>query len=53
LYSDITVLNGKSSELNTLTNYDTHILENDPMTQAILKNSDTITDLLNENTTTQ
>lgn len=53
LYSDITSLNGKSSELNNLVNYDTRILEADPTTQTILKNSDTIKDLLQENTLTE
>jgi hypothetical protein len=53
LYSDITILNGKSSELNNLSSYDTRTLEADPITQTILKNSDTIKDLLQENKTTQ
>lgn len=51
LYNDITLLNGKSSQLNNLSNYDTRTLEADPITQNILKNSDTITDLLQENKT--
>lgn len=53
LYSDITLLNGKSSELNNLSSYDTRTLEADPITQTILKNSDTIKDLLVENKTTE
>jgi len=53
LYSDINVLNGKSSELNNLSSYDTQILAVNDITQPILKNSDTITDLLQENKTTE
>ena len=49
LYNDITLLNGKSSELANLSNYDTRTLEANPITQTILKNSDTIYDLLQEN----
>ena len=53
LYSDITYLNGKSSELINLSSYDMHTLEADTVTQTIIKNSDTITDLLQENKTTE
>ena len=53
LYNDITSLNAKSSVLNTLSSYDTRTLEADPITQNILKNSDTIKDLIQENTTTE
>jgi len=53
LYNDISLLNGKSSELNKLSSYDTRTLEADPITQTILKNSDTIKDLLQENTLTE
>jgi len=49
LYNDITLLNGKSSELANLSNYDTRTLEANTITQTILKNSDTIYDLLQEN----
>jgi len=53
LYNDITLLNGKSSLLNNLSNYDTRTLEADIYTQTILKNSDKITDLIQENTSTK
>ncbi len=53
LYNDISLLNGKTSQLNNLSNYDTHILQADSITQPILKNSDTIQDLLLENKNTQ
>ncbi|MFA7298469.1 MAG: hypothetical protein WC010_02370 [Candidatus Absconditabacterales bacterium] len=53
LYNDISLLNGKSSELNNVSSYDTRTLEADPLTQTILKNSDTIKDLLQENTLTE
>lgn len=53
LYSDVTYLNGKSSELTKLSNYDTRSMQEDPLTQSILKTSDTISDLLQENITTQ
>lgn len=53
LYSDITILNGKSSDLINLSNYDTRTLEANPITQNVLKSSDTIQDLLQENTSTQ
>lgn len=49
LYSDITVLNGKSSELTKLLSYDTRTLQADPTTKTIFKNADTIKDLLQEN----
>ena len=51
LYNDIEYLNGKSSELNNLSSYDMHVLDTTPITQPIIKNSDTITDLLQENQT--
>lgn len=53
LYSDITSLNAKSSVLNNLSSYDTRTLEADPITQTIIKNSDTIKDVLQENTATE
>ena len=53
LYSDISSLNGKSSQLNNIVSYDTRNLEADPITQTILKNSDTIKDLLQENKSTE
>lgn len=49
LYSDITVLNGKSSDLINISSYDTRMLEANPATQTIFKNADTIKDLLQEN----
>lgn len=53
LYSDITVLNGKSSDLIDLSSYDMRTLESNPVTQPVVENSDTISDLLKENTTTE
>ncbi|MEI6672207.1 MAG: hypothetical protein WCL02_02345 [bacterium] len=53
LYSDITVLNGKSSELVNIASYDTRILEADATTKTILQNADTIKDLLQENQSVQ
>ncbi len=53
LYSDITTLNGKTSDLINLSSYDTRTLEADAITQTILKNSDTIKDLLQENKITK
>jgi len=53
LYSDITNLNHKSSELTKLSNYDIRTMQEEPTTQTIVKTSDTISDLLQENTTTQ
>lgn len=52
LYNDISYLNGKSSELHLLANYDTRTLESNAITNPILKNSDTIQDLLQENMST-
>jgi hypothetical protein len=53
LYGDISSLNAKSSQLNNLSSYDTRTLEADPITLNIIKNSDTIKDLLQENKTTE
>ena len=53
LYNDVSILNGKSSELVNLSSYDTSTLSADLATQTILKNSDTIKDLLQENKNTQ
>ncbi len=53
LYQEVTYLNEKSSELTKLSNYDLRSMQEDITTQSILKNSDTISDLLQENTTTQ
>lgn len=53
LYNDVRLLNGKTSELTNLSSYDTRTLETDPITQTILKNSDTIKDLLQENRITK
>ena len=49
LYNDITYLNAKSAELNDLSSYDVRTLENTESTKTILKSSDTITDILQEN----
>ncbi len=53
LYENITYLNGKSSELINLSSYDMRTLASNSATQPILKGSDTINDLLQENATTQ
>ena len=53
LYSDISLLNGKTSQLNRLSSYDTKILADDVLTQPILKNSDTLKDLLQDNKMTE
>lgn len=53
LYNDISVLNGKSSQLNNIGNYDTRVLEANIITQPLLKNADKITDLLQENRITE
>lgn len=53
LYNDIQYLNAKTSQLNDLASYDIRALEADPSTRSILKSSDTLQDLLQENTTTQ
>lgn len=50
LYLDISQLNGKTSELANLASYDTRVLDNNALTKPILKNADTIDDLLQENT---
>jgi len=52
LYNDIKYLNAKSEELNYLSNYDVRTLENTESTQTIIKNSDTINDILEENIAT-
>jgi hypothetical protein len=53
LYGDMTMLNGKSSQLYNLSSYDTRGLETNPNTKAILKSSQTINDLLQENQNAQ
>ena len=53
LYSDITILNGKSSELANISSYNTSPLSANIATQTILKNSDTLKDLLQENKNTE
>lgn len=53
LYNDISILNGKSSELVNLSSYDTSTLSADLATQTILKNSETIKDVLQENKNTE
>ncbi|MEI7558560.1 MAG: hypothetical protein WCJ45_07345 [bacterium] len=49
LYSDITVLNAKSSDLTNLSSYDVHTLQSNPNTKAALKNMETIKDIVQEN----
>jgi len=53
LYTDITILNGKSSELANISSYNTSTLSANIATQSILKNSDTLKDLLQKNKTTE
>lgn len=53
LYSDIKTLNNKSDDLYKLSSYDIRTLETNETMQPILKSSDTIKDLLQENKLTQ
>lgn len=53
LYGDITYLNSKTPDLAKLKSYDTRNLEADPLTQPIFKTSDTINDLIDENSLTE
>ena len=53
LYNDIKILNGKVPELNNLSSYDTRTLEANDLTKSILKSSDTIKDLIQENKNTE
>jgi hypothetical protein len=53
LYTDISYLNAQSSDLYKLSRYDVRTLETDTLTNPILKSSDTIKDILQENKFTQ
>ena len=53
LYIDIQYVNGKTPQLMNLKSYDMRVLEENALTQPVLKTSDTIKDLLEENTLTQ
>lgn len=53
LYTDINYLNGKTPELLNLSSYDTRTLQANFITQPIVKNAQTVKDLLDENLTTQ
>lgn len=53
LFTDIQYLNGKTPELMNLKSYDMRELQANALTQPILKTSDTIKDLLDEDTLTQ
>lgn len=53
LYRDVSYLNGKTPELMNLKSYDTRQLEESALTQPVLKTSDTIKDLIEENTLTE
>ncbi len=49
LYKDISELNGQTPQLANVTTYDLRQLEANELTQSIVKTSDTISDLLQEN----
>ncbi len=53
LYTDITYLNRKTPELLLLKSYDMRDLQANAITQPIIKNAETIKDLLDENMTTE
>ena len=53
LYNDISYINGKTPDLVNLKSYDLRELQANALTQPILKTSDTIKDLLDEDTLTQ
>jgi hypothetical protein len=53
LYNDITYLNGKTPELMNLKSYDMRELQTNALTQPIVKTSDTIKDLIDENMLTE
>jgi hypothetical protein len=53
LISDINYLKSKTPELQNLKSYDMRVLQDDSLTQPILKTSDTIKDLLDEDVLTQ
>lgn len=53
LYSDIAYLKGKTPELMNLKSYDLRNLQDNVLTQPIIKTSDTLKDLIDENTLMQ
>lgn len=53
LYSDISYLNARTPQLMDLKSYDMRGLQTNALTQPILKTSDTIKDLLDENALTE
>ncbi len=53
LYNDITLLNAKSSQLFSTSTYDIRALQSDPDIKGILKSTESIKDLLEENKNTQ
>lgn len=53
LYSDIAYLKGKTPELMNLKSYDLRNLQDNVLTQPIVKTSDTLKDLIDENTLMQ
>jgi hypothetical protein len=53
LYNDITLLNAKSSQLFSTSTYDIRTLQSDPDIKGILKSTESIKDLLEENKNTQ
>jgi len=53
LYNDIAMLNAKSSQLLNISTYDMRTLQGDQAIQGILKSTETIKDLLEENKNTQ
>lgn len=53
LYTVLSSLNGKSAGLSNLSNFDIRSLEANPLTQVVVKNSDTLQDIIQENNLTQ
>jgi hypothetical protein len=53
LYNDIALLNAKSNQLGNTSTYDIRTLQSDPAIQGILKSTESIKDLLEENKNTQ
>ncbi len=53
LYNEISYLNEKSSQLQNISSYDVQLLQSNTTTKSIIKNSNTLQDILEENTTTE
>jgi hypothetical protein len=53
LFKDIQYINAKTPELNYLKSYDLRVLQEDRLTQSIIKNTDTIKDFSDEDILTK